>query len=827
MTGPAQPDTTGTPDSSGSNAHSLPGCRINPAFQAMTRSRFLCLLLALVTLLVYLPVWQHAWLRFDDADYVTDNGMVQSGLTWSGMNWAFTTFHSSNWHPVTWLSHMLDVQLFGPGPAGPHGVNVLFHVANTVLLFILLGRMTEALWRSALVAALFALHPLHVESVAWVAERKDVLSAFFFLLTLLAYTSYVSKGNIQHSTFNIQHPTPGTAGLASRFTFHVSRFYLLSLFLFGLGLMSKPMLVTLPFVLLLLDYWPLQRFTLHASRFTLWPLVREKVPFILLSAVSCGVTFMAQQQGGAVRSLSSFSMSERMGNAAVACAGYLGKMFWPADLAVFYPHPGHWPVGPVVLGAMLVAGLCLAVLWFGRRFPFAITGWFWFLGMLVPAIGLVQVSNQSMADRYTYLPSIGVFIMIAWGAGAVCDRWRWAKAVAGVAAGLVLVACAMQTRNQLHYWRDGESLFRHALAVTSKNFVAHNNLGNALLDKRQADEAITQYQKALEIQPRYADADNNLGSALLEKGRVDEAIACYQKALELQPDYALAHNNLGNALLRKGQVDEAIAQYQKALALQPDYANACNNLATAFRRKGQLDEALTYYRKALNIHPHHVLAHNNLGDVLLQQGRVDEATVHFQKAVELKPDDAEAQNNLGWCLMQTGRVEEGIGRFQKALEIQPGFAEAHSNLGFGLLQQGRVREAMAHLQTAVTLQPGNARTLSGLAWVLATCPDASVRDGARAMELAQRADRLTDAQDPLALRALAAAYAESGRFAQAVTTARQALPLAENQSNTMLADMLRSEMKRYQAGLPARETMKSETQNPTDRAEAERRRKSE
>jgi tetratricopeptide (TPR) repeat protein len=841
------------------------------------------LLLALITLLIYLPVRHFSFLRFDDADYVTDNGMVQSGLTWAGVKWAFTTFHASNWHPLTWLSHMLDVTLFGTGPAGPHLVNVALHTANTVLLFLVLlkftARQARALWRSALVAALFALHPLHVESVAWVAERKDVLSTFFFLLTLLAYERYVSgvrgrvpgiegtsniegggKENVQHSTFNIQHSRDGSPDHRSQVTDHRSPYYALCLFLFALGLMSKPMLVTAPFVLLLLDFWPLARVsgpgcqvsgadssltqhatrnTQYAIRNTLLPLLLEKIPFFLLAALSCVLTFAAQKHGGAVRSLTSFPIGERLGNALVSYAQYLGKTFWPFDLAIFYPHPGQWPAAQIVLAGVVIAAVCVAVVWLGRRIPFAAMGWFWFLGTLVPTIGLVQVSNQSMADRYTYLPSIGLFIMIAWGLGEAVSRRRGHKAAIGIAMGLVLIACAVRTGDQLRYWRDGESLFRHALAVTDRNFVAHNNLGNVLMDKGEVDEAMTHYQTALEIQPRYADALNNLGSAQLEKDRVDEAIASYEKALALQPDFALAHNNLGNALLRKGHVDEAIAQYRKTLAFRPDYANAWNNLGTAFRQKGQLDEAIASYRKALSIHPNHARAHNNLGDVLLQQGhldeavaefqrvvqiqpdfadahhnlgvimlqrgRADEAAVHFLKAVELRPDDAEAHNNLGFCLMQSGQVDESIGHFQRAQEIRPGFAEAHNNLGFVLLQKGRVPEALTHLETAAKLQPDNALTLSGLAWVLATCPDAAVRNGARAVELAEQANQQTGGQDPMILRALAAAYAETGRFSDAQAAARRALQLAEAGSNAMLSDMLRLEMKSYQAGSPFRD----------------------
>jgi tetratricopeptide (TPR) repeat protein len=730
------------------------------------------LLLVVVTLITYLPVRHHSFVFYDDSDYITGNRMAQAGLTWAGVKWAFTTGHSSNWHPLTWLSHMLDAQLFGTGPTGPHVVNVLFHVTNTVLLFIVLRRLTGALWRSALVAALFALHPLHVESVAWVAERKDVLSAFFFLLTLWAYTKYAEPSPVRNP--------------------NSKAWYGCALLLFALGLMSKPMLVTLPFVLLLLDYWPLRRMpevrgqvrgtksevrwkksiTHHGSRVTLRSLAWEKVPFLLLSALSCVVTFVAQRKGGAVRSLASFSMSERIENALVSYARYLGKTFWPADLTIFYPHPGHWPAGQVVIAAILVAGLCLGIVWFGRRVPFAATGWFWFCGMMLPVIGLIQAGGQSMADRYTYLPLIGVFIILAWGAGEAFMRWRVPKAAIGIAAGLVVVACAVQTGGQLRYWRNSESLFRHAIAVTKENFVAHNNLGNILLDKGQVDKAITHYQKALEIRPGYADAHNNLGNALLQKGRVDEAIAHLQKALEILPDDALAHVNFGNALLQKGQADRAITHYQKALEIRPDDAGA----------------------------------HNNLGTALLQKGRVDDAITHFQKALEIQPDYANAHYNLGNALLRKGQMDEAITHLKKALEIRPDDADTHNDLGFVLLRKGHVHEAMAHYQTALKLQPDNARTLSNLAWVLATWPEASIRNGAKAIELAQRANELSDGRDGLVLLKLAAAYAEGGQFAEAVTAAQRALQLADAQSNAALADMLRSQLKLYQAGSPFRDT---------------------
>ena len=802
-----------------------------PAFQVNAFAFCISLLLALVTVLVYLPVRHHSFLLFDDADYVTDNHHVQAGLTWAGVNWAFTTGHTGNWHPLTWLSHMLDVQLFGISSMGPHMVNVLFHVANTVLLFILLRRLTGALWCSAWVAALFALHPLHVESVAWVAERKDVLSAFFFLLTLWAYARYAQCRSRAESRALLW---PSTLDYV---------LYVLALFSFALGLMCKPMLVTLPFVLLLLDYWPLQRFDASTVQHT----VVEKVPFFLLSALSSGVTFAAQKSGGAVRSLASFPVSERMENALVSYARYLGKTFWPVDLAVFYPHPGHWPAEQVVSGAILVAGLCLGVVWFGRRFPFAVTGWFWFLGMLVPTIGLVQVSNQSMADRYTYLPSIGIFIILAWGAREVSMRWRFSKAVIGIGAGLTVIACAVRTEGQLHYWQDSESLFRHALAVTKGNFVAHNNLGSTLLQKGQVAEAIDQFRQALEVRPDYADAYCNLGSALLQKRRADEAIAQFRKALEVQPNHPLArynlattllqngrvneaiaqfqnaveirpddpltHLNLGNALLQKGRLDEAVAQYQKVLEIQPDDADAHNNLGSALLKKGRLDEAAAQFQQALQIDPNHANAHHNLADIFLQQGRLDEAIARYQETLLLQPDCADAHNNLGIALLQQGRMNEAIGHFQKAVEIQPGYADAHNNLGYILLQTGHAREATVHLETALKLQPDNARTLSNLAWVLATCPEASVRNGTEAIELARRANQLSDGQDPVVLRALAAAYAEGGRFAEATTVAEHALKLAIANSNMAMADSVRAQLRLYQAGSPSRDNTQTDGDN--------------
>lgn len=710
----------------------------------------IAVVLGLGTFSVYAPVRQHSFVSFDDPIYVTENPMVQAGLTAAGFNWAFTTGHGANWHPLTWLSHMLDCELFGPGPAGSHLMNLFFHIANTLLLFVVLHRLTSAVWRSALVAALFALHPLHVESVAWVAERKDVLSAFFFLLTLWAYVNYSASSAVRSPK--------RTAWLGC------------ALLLFALGLMSKPMLVTLPCVLLLLDYWPLGRI---ASGVPLRVLGWEKAPFFLLSAVSCIVTFIVQSKGGAVQSLADFSIGARIENAFVSYARYLGKTFWPTDLAVFYPHPGNWPVTPVVFAIVLVAGACLVVLRFRRSFPFAAVGWFWFFGMMIPTIGLVQVSDQSLADRYTYLPSIGLFVALAWSAGAMCERWRLARVPIAVAATLATAACAARTGNQLGHWQNSERLFRHAIAVTPPNAVAQDSLGNALLDQGRVDEALGHFQTALAIEPDFADAHNNFGDALLKKNRTGEAIVHFEKAIELHPRHVIAYNNLADVFVQTKRPDAAVAHYRKVVELQPDF----------------------------------LVARHNLGMTLFQTGQREDAIAQFRTIAELQPDNANSRNNLGWILLQNGRLDEATTHLEKALAIRPDYPEAHNNLGKTLAQKGQSRAAATHYQTALRLQPDNVRALSNLAWLLATCPDPAARNGARAMELAQRADELSHGKDPASLQAFAAASAECGRFADAVTIAGRALDLAGAQSNPdAFVAALRSQLKVFEAGSPFRES---------------------
>jgi tetratricopeptide (TPR) repeat protein len=622
---------------------------------------------------------------------------------------------------------MLDLQLFGDKPGAQHLVSVGFHIANALLLFLLLRRITGALWRSFMVAALFALHPLHVESVAWVSERKDVLSVFFFLLTLGAYVRYAEARMPQPETATTHHATR-TIVHSSRFTFHVSPsapsfWYLLALLCFALGLMSKPMLVTVPFVLLLLDYWPLGRMqngecrvknaeasdTLCASRFTfhvsrnVFPLLLEKAPFFVLVATSSVVTFIVQRKGGAVSTV--LSLGARVANALVAYVRYLSKMFWPSDLSILYPHPGHWPTWHVAGAAVLLLAICVVVALLARRQPFLAVGWLWFCGTLVPVSGLVQVGIQSMADRYTYLPLIGVFIMLVWGIVEWLPNRPWRTELLAVASFLVLAACTLLTVRQIHFWRDSEALFGHAVKVTRDNYLAYNNLGFYLNSLGRKTEAMENYRQALKINPAYEDALNNLGYALAEQKKYLEAIPLYEAALRVRPNHVEVHNNLGNALSEIGKIDEAVKHYLIVLQQQPDHADANNNLGIALAMQGKLDEAVPHFLIAIRSNPKYASAHSNLGNAFAVQHKLDDAIKEYREALRLKPEDAQAHNNLGNALTEQGRVEEAIGQYREALRLNADNPEAHFNLGIALLRQNKLDEALIHFTEALRLKP--------------------------------------------------------------------------------------------------------------------------
>ena len=603
------------------------------------------LLLVAVTLAVYWPVMRCDFVNYDDPVYFTANPHVLAGLTSGDVRWAFTTSYASNWHPLTWLSLMLDAELFGKGPAGPHFTNLLFHTANTVLLFLLLRRLTAAIWRSAMVAALFALHPLHVESVAWISERKDVLSTFFGLLVLLFYVGYARRVTSDGWQVTRTEITPQPS--PPRVTCHASLFYGLALVFFALSLMSKPMLVTLPLVMLLLDWWPLQRVTSGKWQVaSVRNLVWEKIPFFLVSVISCVVTFIAQQKGGAVTALTRISLSQRLDNAFVSYARYLGKAFWPNPLANLYPYPGNWELPLVVFSVALVVGLSAIAVLLARKFPFGFTGWFWFVGTLVPVIGLVQVGIQSMADRYTYVPLIGVFTVLVWGLGAVCAGRRVPGPLITFLAMTVLVACAFRTRDQLRYWQNDETLFRHTLAVTKNNYLAYNNLGTWLSKKGRITEAMDCFHKSLQIKPDDSDVLYNLGNAFAKLGNWDEAINNYQRALQIIPNQPDILDNLGFAFAARKQFADAIVCFEAALKLDPDSADAHNNLATVLFIQKKLDEAIRHYREAIRLMPDDPQFHSNLGDALVKQGQTAEAVRCYQAALQLKPGDAKIQAKL-------------------------------------------------------------------------------------------------------------------------------------------------------------------------------------
>jgi tetratricopeptide (TPR) repeat protein len=528
----------------------------------------LCLLLATVTLAVFWNVQFHDFILYDDLPYVILNRHIQSGLTGSSILWAMTTMEMSNWHPLTWLSLMLDYDFFRLNPAGYHWTNLLIHIAGTILLFSVLRRMTKDICKSAVVAVLFAIHPLHVESVAWISERKDVLSAFFWFLTMGAYVRYT------------EHPGAGR--------------YVLLVVAFVLGLMAKPMLVTLPFVLLLLDIWPLRRIPVPFAssnkalpddgggrRLTWSHVLREKLPFFFLTVLSSGVTYFAQMSWKAMPSLEALPLEMRMASALIAYVQYIVKMFWPADLAFFYPYIAGWSPWMVSGAALLLTGLTILMLRYMETRPYLAVGWLWYLGTLVPVIGIVQVGSQAMADRYTYIPLIGLFIVIAWGVPELMAGWRFRKlflSVLSVAVLSVLASCSWQ---QVQHWKNSMTLFERALSVTSRNYLAHNNLGAALFFEGKTEDAIRHYTQALRIKPNFADAHNNIGVALAAQGKLDDAIRHYRETLHIRPDDAGTHNNIGVALAAQGKVNAAIDHYTQALRIRPDHGKARANLAAA------------------------------------------------------------------------------------------------------------------------------------------------------------------------------------------------------------------------------------------------------
>ena len=738
-----------------------------PAPQRIPRWRVLglCLVLAAITFAVFGQTAVFGFVNFDDNLYVYENAMVAVGLSWKGLVWVFTHPDCSLYHPLTMLSLMGDYQVHGLHAGVYHFTNVLFHAAAVILLFLVLRQMTGSLWRSAFVAAVFAVHPLRAESVAWVSERKDVLSAFFFLLTLSAYVHYVRK--------------PNSMGR-----------YLVVAAAFVMALLSKPAVVTLPFVLLLLDYWPLQR--MEPGKFK--RLVLEKLPLLALAAGACTMTFLAART--ALSSGESLSFPARISNALVSYGIYLRQMVFPAGLAIPYVNPPNGlPVWEVALAFAVLMVISLSVLAWRNGRPYLLMGWLWYVGMLVPVIG------HTHADRYTYLPGIGLVIAGTWAMADLSAGWKYRQTVLGGLMASLIGVLMIFAWIQTGYWKSNQTLWPHSLACTTDNYVAHSNLGRDLLQKGKVDEAIFHYQEALRIRPVFAEAHYNLAIALQQKGRIDEAITHCQEALEIDPDYAEAHNNLGYDLLQKGRVDEAILECQEALRLKPTFAEAHCNLALALQQKGRLDDAIVHYQEALHIRPAFAEAHSDLGYAFLQKGEVDGAIVQCQEALDIKADDADIHTHLGIALRQKGRLDEAISQYQMALQIQPACAETHYDLGIVLLKKGRVSEAINQYLQALQIEPASAKVQNNLAWVLATCPDVSLRNGKKAVELARQANEFAGGADPSILDTLAAALAEAGKFSDATHTAQKALEMARVERRQDLVKELNGELKRYEAGL--------------------------
>jgi tetratricopeptide (TPR) repeat protein len=658
----------------------------------------ICTGLFVVTLLLFSRVFAYDFVNYDDPDYVTSNEHVKAGLTLQGLGWAVRSREASNWHPLTWMSHMIDYSLFGDRPRGHHATSVVLHALNAVLAFLALRRLTGAFWTSALFAAWFAWHPLRVESVAWVAERKDVLSGFFFFVVLWSYGMYVERRR--------------RGGENTK----VWRFYALALVAFALGLMAKPMLVTVPGVLLLLDVWPLRRAVLAGEtsapgRSSVAAIVLEKLPFFALAVISSVATYFVQKGGGSVSEALNFPA--RLANAAVAVIRYLGKFAWPTDLAVLYPHPGFWPARTVIACAIAIVVISGIAVGQWRRRPWIAAGWLWYLGMLVPVIGLVQVGLQSMADRYTYLPMLGVEIALLWTLREVAATPTAARTW-GIIAVAALAAVTARTWVQLGVWENSFTLFDHAIAVTEKNYLAHDNRGLFLFKAGKVDAAMADYRRALAINPTYLNANNNLGYALAQTGRPAEAIAPYRAALVANPNHLEVHNNLANALSDLGQLAEAMEHYEFVLSRQPDHVNALNGSAVVLAMQNRPLDAKARLEHSLRLAPNNASAHNNLGNVCSMLGLRDEAIAHYRRATELNPNEPHTFFLIGALLNQQEKFAEAAQSLQRALKLNPANSAAHAQLGLAWERLGRRSDALRELRIAVQQQPNDAQARAWL-----------------------------------------------------------------------------------------------------------------
>jgi protein O-mannosyl-transferase len=764
--------------------------------------------LAAATVAAFWPATTAQFVSLDDPLYVSDNLRVQRGLTADNLKWAFTTFDGGLWQPLTWLSVMLDCQLFGVNPVAMHRVNLAFHAASGVLLFLMLKGLTRALWPSAIVAALFALHPLRVESVAWIAERKDVLSTFFWILTMWGYAEYVRRrpppavmeGDAKTNPARLLGGTGCT------------RCYILAILFFALGLMSKAMLVTLPFVLLLADVWPLRRMDVQAPRWwmnsaQLRGLVLDKLPFFALAAGSIFVTLLAPHHREGVTSFVQLPLGARIANAIVSYGRYLAKTFWPTDLAVFYPFPAQWPASVIAGAAALIAIVSVVAIVTFRRAPWCFVGWFWFVGTLVPVLGIVQVGGQSIADRFTYVPSIGLFIALVWTARELGLAHRAVKIAGPIVAGTIIVLCAVMTHRQAAYWKNNATLFAHALRVAPPSVLVLNGMGTVLLEAGRTNDAMQNFKAALKLNPEDAQAWGNIAYIYFQQGALDEAIQHYEQGLRHKPNHAQLHFNLALALAAKGQFADAIRHFERQLMLTPFDFNGYLYLGNAYLSFGNPNAAGTNYLAALRLKPDSAAIHYNLGNVRLAQGQVEDAIKHFSAAARLERDFVDVHRQLGLALQRAGRNAEALSHLERALALSPAEVGVRADLAALHTRLGNGQAAIAQYREALKLDPNAPGVLNNLAWLLATHPDEALRDGAEAVRLAERAVELTARQQPFLLGTLAAACAEMGRFDDAIKTADEAIRLAEQQGQNAAATKNRELLGHYRERRPWREPL--------------------
>ncbi|PQP35490.1 hypothetical protein C6A37_02210 [Desulfobacteraceae bacterium SEEP-SAG9] len=686
-------------------------CIHKGSFFCIRREFLICLFLVFITTAAYWHVKNHEFTLFDDDGYVSENPYVRTGLNLENIRWAFEFNDFVYWHPVTWLSHMLDSHFYGLDSGKHHQISLVFHIVNSLLLFLILNRITGAIWPSAFVAALFALHPLNVESVAWVAERKNVLSTFFGLLTLGAYAVYVERP--------------------------VYYKYLLMFLFFSLGLMAKPMLVTLPFVLLLLDYWPLGRFHVGTEeidnkgknekhikpgfgRSRILYLLLEKIPLLTLSAISIYLSSLAVQRLGIVLSTETTPIQYRVANALVSYVKYIDKMFWPQDLAVFYPYPAKVPIWQTLGAVLFLIFVSYFLIWVLRRIPALGIGWLWYLGTLVPAIGLFQAGLwPAMADRWSYVPLIGLFIIVAWGVPELMTKWRYKVPGLAVMATILFAILMTITWLQVRYWNNSITLFEHAVDVNARNQLAHYNLGVALQKQGRITEAINHFSEALEINPLYLEARRSLALALAIQGRIAEAVRQYFDFLEGNPGHKEAHNNLGVLLLQQGRTAEAINHFSAALRLDIRYADAHYNLGIAMVRERRIEAALAHFQAALQAKPDDTRIQDNLDQLLAPRGMVDEVIAEINGKLELQPRDFLLHHRLGNLYKIKGDLNKAMNHYQQVLFVQPDFAPALNDLALVHAMRGEYEQALSLLKKTIGIWPDHFESYYDIACIYA------------------------------------------------------------------------------------------------------------